>query len=1180
MTDWSYRGGNIQIVTGGGNFTPGEISGTAQGDMIVLSVGVRNGETPTVSGDWTAVGNSPTTSNATVGSNASIGQVFTWRCERGASAPDYQVTRGGAPDVAMWTLAVLTPASGKQIVFHGYTSNTIAAGGATTATTGAITTPQNDCLVYAVVVNGRAANSSAFDATSPATDSGASSNGSTGVMTTEAWFRKGNNNSTSGFDIGMAQAVAVKDTAGSTGTIQATVSAINRPGMLAAVFKQVAASTGNALGSTLTAAGSLGSAGAASGEAASSGSTLSVAASLSTAGTASGAVGALGATLTSAATLSTVGTPTGAADTTGTTLASAGSIVAGTATAAPPKIATFREDFSTLDPAYWTVTEATAGDVTASGGQLLIKAKTSYPKIESVLSYDLDESAVYVKLDNAGANTGVGGREVIFYVHDAADTNGYGMFVTSDGSLVVHKKIASANTYPASVTYNSTTMRYLRIREASSTVYFERSADLSSWTTIHSFASAAFITEVKIRLTAGNWAADETPVVVAAWDSVNADLAASVGTTLTSAGSLVAGTAGGEAETAGATLSAGAEVLAGAASIGGEVNVAGATVTAAATLPTAGTATGEASAGSLVIEAAGTIVPGAATGSLPKLAVLTDTFELLDLGKWEKHNEGTAGDIAVSGGVVNLKATGDYSILRTAGSYDLTDSAFVVQMNPGDITGVAGREVSIEVFAASNQRYGLAFLSTGDLYIYRYESGSQTFQASATYNPTSMNWLRIRESGGTVYWDRSPNGVTWTNMTTRTAAFSLANVKVDMSAGNYNGAETPVRVATFDNVGFVPGLANGATLAAAATLVAGTVAGSGTPSGQNFYVYAHLVSGGGPSVDVGGTPLPGYSYIVDSSGAYLIDGAEAFLVEPTVSVSASGKTFTSAVSLVAGNTIVVQPGYTYLIDALGNFLVDTAGSGLIEPIISLDGTATGKLLTAAATLSAGIPTIVGQYTYLIDANGNLLVDTSGGFLIEPGPGVVSGATVASAAALVAGAASAGASLTGGVLTAPATIVAGSASVGAAASASGATVTAIGSVISGIAAGGSESNATGTLLIGQGFLIRGAASGEAETTGTTLTAAGSVVAGTAGVGAAGSASGATLVAAGSIVTGAPTSEVVVEGVVLPSGWSVIEGGVTAEANLDGQVFTSGTSIVAGRAGGYRRQANAAIQLTGI
>jgi len=224
MPVWSYRGGSVSTVTTGANFDITEPAGAAQGDLLIISVVVRNGEVPTVSGAWTYLGSSPTTSNAIVGNASSISQIFTWWMIRGASAPSYTVTRGAGASVASWAAMAVTPEAGLTVTASALSSSTMTVAGNTVTTTG-ITTAANDALIYVVTGVGRNASMSNFvAATSPTVASGGGSQSYTGPMTLDAWERRGLSSTGTDPDVGVCQAIAVKSSAGPTGDISATSS--------------------------------------------------------------------------------------------------------------------------------------------------------------------------------------------------------------------------------------------------------------------------------------------------------------------------------------------------------------------------------------------------------------------------------------------------------------------------------------------------------------------------------------------------------------------------------------------------------------------------------------------------------------------------------------------------------------------------------------------------------------------------------------------------------------------------------------------------------------------------------------------------------------------------------------------------------------------------------------------
>ena len=73
--------------------------------------------------------------------------------------------------------------------------------------------------------------------------------------------------------------------------------------------------------------------------------------------------------------------------------------------------------------------------------------------------------------------------------------------------------------------------------------------------------------------------------------------------------------------------------------------------------------------------------------------------------------------------------------------------------------------------------------------------GVGTTLATLTYSATDHAWLRLREAAGTVFWDTSPDGVTWTNRASTTAISpAMRNHEVDTAehgraavAGPYAG---------------------------------------------------------------------------------------------------------------------------------------------------------------------------------------------------------------------------------------------------------------------------------------------------------------------------------------------------------------------------------------------------------
>lgn len=66
--------------------------------------------------------------------------------------------------------------------------------------------------------------------------------------------------------------------------------------------------------------------------------------------------------------------------------------------------------------------------------------------------------------------------------------------------------------------------------------------------------------------------------------------------------------------------------------------------------------------------------------------------------------------------------------------------------------------------------------------------GSYSEIANVAYNATNHKWIRIREASGTIYFDTSTDGITWSNFTSLTNPFSLGNLSVKINGGTFLAA--------------------------------------------------------------------------------------------------------------------------------------------------------------------------------------------------------------------------------------------------------------------------------------------------------------------------------------------------------------------------------------------------------
>jgi hypothetical protein len=210
---------------------------------------------------------------------------------------------------------------------------------------------------------------------------------------------------------------------------------------------------------------------------------------------------------------------------------------------------------------------------------------------------------------------------------------------------------------------------------------------------------------------------------------------------------------------------------------------------------------------------------------------LADPFNQtsLDTGKWFQTTAGTTTmSYAAGGATVSLPASATSTDIGSAGSntstYDLTGSYAYMQVTavPSNSTS-AYAALQIAVLATG---YYLRWHKEGTSLFARYNTGSTTNAVTLTYSASTHKWWRIREAGGTTYWDTS-DGSTWTNrasVANATHAVPVTSVRVTLQAGCWQ-VETSPGVFTFNDFNTPAGSTSGPNYA-------GTGADLGSGSGS------------------------------------------------------------------------------------------------------------------------------------------------------------------------------------------------------------------------------------------------------------------------------------------------------------------------------------------------------------
>jgi hypothetical protein len=127
-------------------------------------------------------------------------------------------------------------------------------------------------------------------------------------------------------------------------------------------------------------------------------------------------------------------------------------------------------------------------------------------------------------------------------------------------------------------------------------------------------------------------------------------------------------------------------------------------------------------------------------------------------------------------------ATGSCGIYSNNG-YDFTGGA--VYMKVDEVPNVATTcYMSFIVSIDANNSFEMQ-ASQGNLYFKKTVTGSVTDISNTAYSSSTHAWWRIRESSGTVYFDTSTDGSSWTNRESTAVGITLTNMATLVTVGNW-----------------------------------------------------------------------------------------------------------------------------------------------------------------------------------------------------------------------------------------------------------------------------------------------------------------------------------------------------------------------------------------------------------
>lgn len=265
---------------------------------------------------------------------------------------------------------------------------------------------------------------------------------------------------------------------------------------------------------------------------------------------------------------------------------------------------------------------------------------------------------------------------------------------------------------------------------------------------------------------------------------------------------------------------------------------------------------------------------------MPLISTLIDNFNDGIVGpEW-----GNAyGGVSEPGGRARVPCVaGQYAGYQTGKVYTLAGSSVYLQVPLA--AAVNGGTVEVQtVFAITpdpTQGTNLAFninTVTGTIRCESNTNYSDGAATSLTYSATTHAWLRIRETGGTLYWDTSTDGSTWTNRRTlATPAWVTSSTTLALDLWSYRNNGTS-NYAEFDNVNTTQ---NGAVITGAANL---SVATGQTATGIRTAVAAAGLAG---TADLAASPRVSLSAaaVLDAESRLTATAAGPDLADAAVTV--------------------------------------------------------------------------------------------------------------------------------------------------------------------------------------------------------------------------------------------------------------------------------------------------------
>ncbi len=163
-------------------------------------------------------------------------------------------------------------------------------------------------------------------------------------------------------------------------------------------------------------------------------------------------------------------------------------------------------DDNSIDTSKWV--DNSSGQIVETNQQLELTSTVgaAYYNWQGYSLFNLTGSSIYAEIVDKGNQTLTSFEFYPLTVSlDASNEVGFSIL---GGNIGAWKKVAGSGSHNNTVAFNATTHKYVRIREASGTTYWEYSSDASSWSTLRSEANVFAVTALKAQMVVGTWQAE------------------------------------------------------------------------------------------------------------------------------------------------------------------------------------------------------------------------------------------------------------------------------------------------------------------------------------------------------------------------------------------------------------------------------------------------------------------------------------------------------------------------------------------------------------------------------------------------------------------------------------------------------------------------------------------------